>query len=442
MPTGAYDQVHAASSGNGELTINTSASNSGNKRRRTADTNTNINNLTHLPSDQLVNIADYLSKTSRALFAVALTAPSSSFRKMGWRVEHSALHAASRAIISSSMAKPTRRGICYNMQVMEDYYTAGWEHLDLPFDIDANFAAKITDDDIGAVLVCVDGKSNLKKLRLAYCRKIVGHCLEPLRGSVVLEEFNASNIYFQTWGNQNQPSLSESAAVPILESIIDTDGNNLRTVSLPSKWRTGESRNMPPLSEFFTKFNALMLNEQVKCVCCSELCEGNNENSCQVCCSRMCEDCVEADVWEEGPFIRSCDQCSTKLCESCGQHRTCRECDSVYCSVCAKFDGVDAGQYCECDTCHKESLCLGCRVTEEHDDCWGCKDLLYPKLLGEKGVLAEENGRLAEENDELHKEIDRLDKENEQLYKEKEQLRKEIEELGEKEKDTFSRLAE
>ena len=125
-----------------------------------------------------------------------------------------------------------------------------------------------------------------------------------------------------------------------------------------------------------------------------------------------------------------------------GHHRTCRECDSVYCSLCAKVDGVDAGRYCESDGCEKDSLCLGCRVTEEHDDCWGCQHLLYPKLLGEKGVLAEENGRLAEENDELHKEIDRLDKENEQLYKEKEQLRKEIEELGEKERDTFSRLAE
>ena len=41
-------------------------------------------NITQLPSDQLVAIADYLPKTSRALFAVALTAPSSSFRAVGW----------------------------------------------------------------------------------------------------------------------------------------------------------------------------------------------------------------------------------------------------------------------------------------------------------------------------------------------------------------------
>ena len=89
----------------------------------------------------------------------------------------------------------------------------------------------------------------------------------------------------------------------------------------------------------------------------------------------------------------------------------------TYCSVCAKDDGVDAATYCESDICVKESLCLGCRVTEEHDDCWGCQNLLYPKLLGEKGVLAEENGRLAEENSELQKEIARLRKENEELRK-------------------------
>ena len=152
------------------------------------------------------------------------------------------------------------------------------------------------------------------------------------------------HIYFQTWGNRNQPSLSEAAVAPILESIIDTDGNSLREVSLPSKWTSEEIRNEPQLSEFFTKFNALMLSEQVKCVGCPKLCEGNNENSCQLCCYRICDDCaddhVEDDWGEHGPFIRSCDHCSKNLCQSCGCYGICRRCNSVYCSVCAKFDVV------------------------------------------------------------------------------------------------------
>ena len=417
MPTGEYVQVDSANSSNGKLTSNTSAANSGNKRRRTSD-DINISHLTHLPSDQLVNIADYLSKTSRALFAVALTAPSSSFRKIGWRVEHSALHAASRAIISSSMTEPTRRDMVgidakYNRQDVENYYAAGWEQLNLLSD-----AANISDDDIGAVLVCIDAKNTLKKLRLRNCRKVVGHGLEPLRGSIVLENFDA----FSKWGNRDAVSkwrnwsslLSEAAVVPIIESIIDTDGNNLREVSLPSHWRKGESRNVPPLSEFYTKFNALMLSKEVKCVGCSKLCEGNNENSCQVCCNRICNAC---DDDEENPFIRSCDDCSKSLCRSCGEHRVCSKCDSVYCSVCAKDDGVDAATYCESESCRNGSLCYSCRVYEEHDDCWGCKDLLYSKLFGEKERVTKEKERLAKENDELHKVISRLRKENEELRK-------------------------
>ena len=413
MPKGAYVQVDAASSGNGEHSINTSAANSGNKRRRTDDTN--INHITHLPTDQLVNIADYLSKTSRALFAVALTAPSSSFRKIGWRVEHSALHAASRAIISSAMAKPTKQR--YPRSTLEDYYAARWEQLDLEHDIDTGLAAKITDDDIGAVLVCIDAKNTLKILQLRRCEEVVGHGLEPLRESVVLEEFNYCDTYY---GGIFIRSISEAVVVPILESIIDTDGNNLRKVSLPSNWRTGEKRNVPPLSQFFTKLNALMLSKEIKCVRCPKLCEGNNENSCQVCCRRMCEDCndEEEDEWgEPGPFIRSCDNCNQNLCRSCGDHCICRECDSVYCSLCANDDGVDAATYCESESCENGSLCNGCRVPEEHDDCWGCKMLLYPKLFEEKERVTGENVRLAEENAELHKEIARLRKENDELRK-------------------------
>ena len=257
-------------------------------------------------------------------------------------------------------------------------------------------------------------------MRLRVLKKFVGHGLEPLRGSAVLEEFDASNIYFQTWGNRNQPSLSEAAVVPILESIIDSDGNNLRNVSLPSKWCTEKSRNVPPLSEFYTKFNALMLSKEIKCVECSKLCEGNNENTCQVCCKRICEDCDNdhEDEWgESDPFIRSCDNCSKNLCESCGEHRVCSGCDSVYCSLCANNDGVDAATYCESESCENGSLCNGCRVPEEHDDCWGCKMLLYPKLFEEKERVTGENVRLAEENAELHKEIARLRKENDELRK-------------------------
>ena len=144
---------------------------------------------------------------------------------MGWRVEHSALHAASRSIISSAMAKPTKQR--YPRSSLEDYHAARWEQLDLEHDIDVKLAAKIADDDIGAVLVCIGAKKTLKSLQFRRCDWVVGHGLEPLRGSVVLEEFNYCEAYY---GGIFNSSISEAAVVPILQSIIDTDGNHLRKV--------------------------------------------------------------------------------------------------------------------------------------------------------------------------------------------------------------------
>ena len=66
------------------------------KRQRTAPPVTSINNLS---TDNLELVAEFLPKTSRALFAVALTAPSSSWRRLGWKGMPSN---ASKAIINSS----------------------------------------------------------------------------------------------------------------------------------------------------------------------------------------------------------------------------------------------------------------------------------------------------------------------------------------------------
>ncbi len=61
-----------------------------------------------------------------------------------------------------------------------------WATLDFQ-EAEESLTAKLTDDDLYEVLTCIDAVNNLKKLCLAGCRNIIGHGLQPLQGSIVLE---------------------------------------------------------------------------------------------------------------------------------------------------------------------------------------------------------------------------------------------------------------
>ena len=57
-------------------------------------------------------------------------------------------------------------------------------------DIPVSLASRLTDDDVGAVLVCIDAIKILKRLNLTHCFNVVGHGFEPLRSSTVLEKLD------------------------------------------------------------------------------------------------------------------------------------------------------------------------------------------------------------------------------------------------------------
>lgn len=95
------------------------------KRRRTYVYTPNFDDaeflsLENLPHDHIISIADYLPKTSRALFAVALTAPSSSFFTSCWEGK---ICDASKAIISST--RPSRYNIPF---LCKRTYYRKWAH--------------------------------------------------------------------------------------------------------------------------------------------------------------------------------------------------------------------------------------------------------------------------------------------------------------------------
>ena len=120
--------------------------------------------LADIPNSLLVEVAKFLSEPSAALFAVALSAPSASWLN----VQNRGASEISAAIVSA--------------------LNNNWDEIDFVEDID--LAKKLSDDDVGALLVCIDAENKVKRLKLTGCVNITGRGLEPLRGSVVLEQID------------------------------------------------------------------------------------------------------------------------------------------------------------------------------------------------------------------------------------------------------------
>jgi len=137
------------------------ASNSTNKRRRTAADTLHISNL---PIGFIVDVSAYLPKPSRAILAAAFT--SSSLLQNNNDLIHR-LSPISTAIISAQ----------------------SWNILDFE-DVERELANKLTDDDIYAILTCINAHDMLKRLKLRGCTNITGIGLNPLRGSAVLKQID------------------------------------------------------------------------------------------------------------------------------------------------------------------------------------------------------------------------------------------------------------
>lgn len=381
--------------------------------------------LANLPHEHLVAIADYLPKSSSILLAVALTAPSKSFRLSNWEGE---LSDATRAIISSTTSATLPSGNWHQGSKgylnSNDYecYRLGWYDRwnSLAFsDISEQLCKKLCDDDIGAVLVCIDARNNLKSLSLASV-DIVGYALEPLRDSAMLEQ-----IYFK----HSSRKLSSLVAVPILESIIDISGVTLPqntfipvparmnefdytlSIVLPDEWTEGNARYEQPLNGFLAKVNQ-SLNNEGKCITfnCDRHGDEGHKN-CFVCFTSLCNHCnVIRDNDPHGDAIWECDNCNMTLCKSCGELATCRICNSTFCSVCKEKDNVEAA--IRCDSCAGQ-ICFGCVSPDQ--ECKACLGMFYSRLLARNEELGDEIRGLCEENDTQKAQIVQLQKQNDEL---------------------------
>ena len=142
------------------------------------DSDNNTLHISDLPTGFIVDVSAYLPKPSRAILAVAFTSSSL------WQ-NNDLMHRqspTSKAIISASQ----------------------WDILDFE-DIERELANILTDDNIYAVLKCINAQDVLKRLKLCGCINITGVGLQPLLGSTTLEQIDISLVRQYEYPNSIYP---------------------------------------------------------------------------------------------------------------------------------------------------------------------------------------------------------------------------------------------
>eukprot|EP00984_Skeletonema_dohrnii_P023986 scaffold13088_cov77-Skeletonema_dohrnii-CCMP3373.AAC.4 len=272
-----------------------------NKRRRIAaadDSSQRIGCLTDLPSGILAHAASFLAAPSKALFAIALA-------------EDSAVSTNERssAIVGNQ-----------------------WSFLDFG-EIEKDLSAKLTDDDIEKVLLCIDAVNNVKRLKLTNCVNITGVGLEPLRGSLIIEQIDLSLVvHHKSLDLELAPQISCDHVLPILDSIIASEGCLLRYVQFPLVWLT-ERSSSSDFHAFIGRSNQMWENRgTISCLECNiNLPSGSGRNewidtntlsrgygtqdhTCYDCFKHYCYDCK----------IDFCLTCQTDYCEDCKKMSDCQ----------------------------------------------------------------------------------------------------------------------
>jgi hypothetical protein len=259
-----------------------------------------ILNITDFPDETLAAVAKFLPKPSRALFAVAMTDPTLFLHKSNWELVSSAttnrailslVHLSSNDndddnyVLEDEMIVDEENSdedsnynsdgggeVIHHEDVVcdydDDYYIfdrdesedswgdfedyvrddeeisddeddssddESWATLDFE-EIEESLAAKLSDDDIRGVLICIDGVHRLRTICLCGCVGITGSGLDPLMGSTLLRKMDLSLVK-RTDSPEilPKPNMSEASIIPILRSIVGADGSSLKDILLPYK---------------------------------------------------------------------------------------------------------------------------------------------------------------------------------------------------------------
>ena len=199
-----------------------------------------------------------------------------------------------------------------------------WGTLDFE-DVEKELANKLTDDDIYAVLTCINAHDVLKRLKLCGCINFTGIGLNPLRGSMVLEQIDISLA--PKYGRQEisqEAKISQTIIATILDSIISSDGCVLKYIQFPERWRT-KSVKTQAIKAFQDRFNRYLDSRGISCAKCNKKMGSGTINNSR--------------YWMSGLFQnRFCNDCLEPICDVCSDDNDhlyyCSTCDKDYCEKC------------------------------------------------------------------------------------------------------------
>ena len=222
-----------------------------------------------------------------------------------------------------------------------------WDILDFE-DVHKELANKLTDDDLYAILTCINARDVLKRLKLCGCINITGLGLNPLRGSVVLEQLDICLVGKHEKLKNTQLKTSEEAIMPILDNIISSEGCSLKHVTFPTPWCRdhGESIEVNNgADQFLQKYNLLFNSRGLSCSHCRTSLRDNlwmdrgnrmiQNNICYDCLKPFCDDCTDANGECNGK-LNWCNKCGKDYCRDCVPGTECTGCLGNMCSGCAE----------------------------------------------------------------------------------------------------------
>ena len=337
--------------------------NNNNMHRWTAAAADSALHITDLPIGFLVDVASYLAKPSRALFAVAMT-DTSTMQHNIWvhvtKLSKRKQSETSRAIVSST----------------------DWQELDFE-DIEKELAAKLSDDNVCSVLQCINAKEDLNRLKLAGCVNITGRGLNPLRESTAIQLLDIStigrhemlkNLRKRTENEPKRPTMIDEVVVrPLLDSILNTNDCSLKYIHLPGRSFHNEENGL--FDNFTERYKQHFDNCGYNCSWCDENMNGVNWISSDLYQSNVCYDCLQ-------PF---CDDCEDENGDKVLQW--CQYCRRDFCTDCVSMLDLDCNEgHVICQGCGDR--CEGCGATwcgcYTLDKCIDCKKKFCDGCYSEK----------------------------------------------------------